>query len=41
MLYDGTTVRKRSDSNNKRKRYSEIVVNVNGTGDEGPRFRTK
>ena len=41
LLYDGTTVRKRSDSNNKRKRYSEIVVNVNGTGDEGPRFRTK
>ena len=41
LLYDGTTVRNRSDSNNKRKRYSEIVVNVNGTGDEGPRLRTK
>ena len=41
LLYDGTTVRKRIDSNNKMKRYSEIIVNINGTGDEGPRFRTK
>ena len=41
LLYDGTTVRKRIDSNNKMKRYSEIIVNIIGTGDEGPRFRTK
>ena len=40
LLYDGTTVRNKSDSN-KKKRYSEIVVNINGTEDEGPRFRTK
>ena len=41
LLYDGTTVRKRIDSNNKMKRYSEFIVNINGTGDERPRFRTK
>ena len=41
VLHDGTTLRKKKDNAECKKRYSEIIIEVNGDEYESNNFRTR